>query len=154
MHRVGRNGRSAKELSAVLGSRIINPELSGSVIGLLTSVSRGGGIRSPFWPGRSQQVSWRKRDVNHFSENPCLIFHIVFVILACPLWELWRTDPNHPPLLLSGYLHPLFIKSRSLRSPSSFHALSVFHLFSSCLSNIVVLVKGLSRLILSIHSHS
>lgn len=41
MHRVGRNGRSAKELSAVLGSRIINPELSGSIIGLLTSVSRG-----------------------------------------------------------------------------------------------------------------
>lgn len=39
MHRVGRNGRSEKELSAVLGTGIINPEFSGSIIELLTSVS-------------------------------------------------------------------------------------------------------------------
>lgn len=38
MPRVGRNGRSEKELSAVLGSGIITPEISGSVIGLLTSI--------------------------------------------------------------------------------------------------------------------
>lgn len=39
MHRVGRNGRSEKELSAVLGTGIINLEFSGSIIELLTSVS-------------------------------------------------------------------------------------------------------------------
>lgn len=41
MNKAERNGRYKKELSAVLGRRIINPKTRESVTGLLSSMSRG-----------------------------------------------------------------------------------------------------------------
>lgn len=153
MPRVGRKGRSAKELSAVLGSRIINPELSGSIIGLLTPLVRG-----------EQDLHSDQVDHNRFlggremwiTSQRTLVWYSISSLLS-----LLVPSGNSEELILTivhcyspDIFTPFFIKSRSLRSPSSFHVLSVFRLFSSCLSNIMVLVKGLSSLILSTHSHS
>lgn len=151
MPRVGRNGRSAKELSAVLGSRIINPELSGSIIGLLTPLSRG-----------EQDLHSDQVDHNRFlggreiwiTSQRTLVWYSISSLLSMLVpsgnsEELILTIPHcYSPDIFTPFLSSPDHYAHCLPSMSSVSSVS------SPLSNIVVLVKGLSHLILSTHSHS